>query len=64
MLRLKHISGIWFNLLFFFKKKLVLLIIILQLEKILRFFVLLFTFVYTYVFYTESLKKMFSENLG
>ena len=37
----------------FLQKNLVLLIILLQLDKILRFFVLLFTFVSTYVFNTE-----------
>ena len=42
MLWLKHISGILGQFTSFCKKKLVLLIILLPLDKILRFFVLLF----------------------
>ena len=45
------------NNLQFFAKRLVLLIILLPLDKILRFFVLLFTFLSTYVFNTESLNQ-------
>ena len=47
----------------FFAKKLILLIILLPLDKILRFFVLLLTFVSTYVFNTESLNQDFLFDL-
>ena len=48
----------WVNLLVFCKKKqLVLSIILLPLDKILRFFCCLFTFVSTYVFNIESLNQ-------
>ena len=55
----------WVNLLVsFLQKKLVLLIILLPLDKILNFFVLLFTFVSTIVFITESLNQEYFQKIG
>ena len=58
-----YISGILGQFTSFFAKKLVLLIILLPLDKILRFFVLLFTFVSSYVFNTESLNQEFFQKI-
>ena len=64
MLWLKHISGILGQFTSFLQKNLVWLIILLLLDKILRFFVLLFTFVSRYVFNTESLNQEFFQKIG
>ena len=64
MLWIKHISGILGQFTRFLQKKLVLLIILLPLDKILRFFFVIYICIYICIQYRIIEPRIFSENWG